>query len=161
MSRRRGRRRRGGSRRGRTQSRRSWPLLIATCAIAGAAYFAIRTGQEVPDLEPRTLPVPEGRVRVEVLNGGGISGAARRATDLSREAGFDVVYFGNASSFDRTESQVVDRVGRTELARAVAEVLGIRNVLSDPDPDLYVDVSVVLGSDWPPAAESEAEPTEP
>ena len=55
----------------------------------------------------------------------------------------------------------MDRVGRPELARAVAEVLGIRNVRSDPDSDLYVDVSVVLGSDWQPDAEPEPDPTEP
>jgi hypothetical protein len=129
--------------------------------VAGATFFAIRTGRDVQDLEPRTLPLPEGRVRVEVLNGGGMAGAARRATDLSRDAGFDVVYFGNAASFDHAESHVVDRVGRPELARAVAEVLGIHNVLSDPDPDLYVDVSVVLGRDWEPSTGPEANPIEP
>ena len=156
-------------RRGRTRGRgtprklRSGGLVVLAGTLVGAAFFAIRAGQDVHDLQPRTLavPVPEGRVRVEVLNGGGVSGAARRATDLSREAGFDVVYFGNARSFDQAESEVVDRVGRPELARAVAEVLGIRNVRSDPDSDLYVDVSVVLGSDWQPDAEPEPDPTEP
>ncbi|MDZ7780128.1 MAG: LytR C-terminal domain-containing protein [Gemmatimonadota bacterium] len=98
--------------------------------------------------ETRTLSVPDTRVRVEVLNGGGVGGAARRATEFARSIGFDVVYFGNAESFDRVESEVVDRVGRPELAEAVAEALGIGNVRSDPDPDLYVDVSVVLGSRW-------------
>jgi len=143
------------------RKRRSGAVLVLAAVVAGAAFFAIRTGRDVQDLEPRTLPLPEGRVRVEVLNGGGMAGAARRATDLSRDAGFDVVYFGNASSFDHAESEVVDRVGRPELARAVAEVLGIHNVLSDPDPDLYVDVSVVLGRDWESSAEPEANPTEP
>lgn len=156
--------RRSTSRRSRRpvkRKRRSGAVLVLAALAAGATFFAIRTGRDVQDLEPRTLSLPEGRVRVEVLNGGGMAGAARRATDLSRDAGFDVVYFGNASSFDHAESEVVDRVGRPELARAVAEVLGIRNVLSDPDPDLYVDVSVVLGRDWEPSAEPEANPTEP
>ena len=148
-------------RRGTPRKLRSGAIVLLAGTLAGAAFFAIRSGREVPDLQPRTLPVPEGRVRVEVLNGGGISGAARRATDLSREAGFDVVYFGNARSFDHVESQVVDRVGRPDLARAVAEALGIHNVLSDPDPDLYVDVSVVLGSDWQPDADPDPDPTEP
>ncbi|MCA1789451.1 MAG: hypothetical protein LC667_06225, partial [Thioalkalivibrio sp.] len=75
--------------------------------------------------------------------------------------GLDVVYFGNAASFDRVESEVVDRVGRPEFAQVVAEVLGIRNVRSEPDPDRYVDVSVVLGSEWSATREPDAPPTEP
>ncbi len=91
------------------------------------------------------------RVRVEVLNGGGRSGAAREATELLRDVGFDVVFFGNASTFDRDSSIVLDRAGAPAAARDVADALGIRNVRSEPDPNLYLDVSVVLGTDWSPA----------
>ncbi|GIS80058.1 MAG: hypothetical protein CM1200mP14_16240 [Gammaproteobacteria bacterium] len=56
-------------------------------------------------------PVVDGRVTVEVLNAGGVSGVARAATAALRSAGFDVVSFGNASSFDQVESVVVDRIG--------------------------------------------------
>lgn len=95
----------------------------------------------------------DGRVRVEVKNGGGISGMAWGATKQLRGRGFDVVGYGNASSFDHDRpSVVIDRVGDPELARAVAEALGIDNVLSEPDANLYVDVSVVLGADWKAAA---------
>jgi hypothetical protein len=55
---------------------------------------------------------------------------------------------GNADSFDRDSTVVIDRVGREELAEGVANALGIRNVLSQPDPDLFVDVTVLLGRDW-------------
>jgi hypothetical protein len=113
------------------------------------AFFSIRTGSERPSPDLRTLPdAPQVRVRVEVLNGGGVAGAARRATDLARASGFDVVFFGNAGTFDMDASEVVDRVGRPDLAEAVAEALGIPNVRSEPDPDRYVDVSVILGSRW-------------
>jgi len=95
---------------------------------------------------------PSDRVRVEVLNGGGRSGAAREATEQLRGLGFDVVFFGNASAFGRDSSVVLDRVGALEMARDVADALGIRNVLSEPDPNLYLDVSVVLGKDWVPEA---------
>ena len=98
------------------------------------------------------------RVRVEVLNGGGVSGMAVQATDRLRDYGVDVVDVGNALPFDRERpSVVIDRVGRTDMARAVAEALGIDNVQSDPDPNLYVDVSVVLGAEWiPPADERDS-----
>ena len=91
------------------------------------------------------------RVRVEVLNGGGHPGAAREATDQLRDLGFDVVFFGNAGSFDQDSSVVLDRMGRVEAARDVADALGIRNVRSEPDSNLYLDVSVVLGMEWMPA----------
>ena len=91
------------------------------------------------------------RVRVEVQNGGGVTGMARTATDVLRTAGFDVVKFGNARAFDPGRpSVVIDRVGRDEAAHAIAKALGIDNVLSEPDPNLYVDVTVVLGSPWQP-----------
>ena len=91
----------------------------------------------------------EGRVRVEVLNVGEVAGMAREATRALRAGGFDVVDFRNARRFDpERSSQVIDRVGRTDLARAVAERLGIDNVQSDPNPNLYVDVTVVLGREW-------------
>ena len=89
------------------------------------------------------------RVRIEVLNAGGVSGMAREATEVLREAGFDVVTFGNAAAFDSLRaSEVVDRVGRSDIARAVATAIGIDNVQSDPDPNLFVEVTVLVGRDW-------------
>lgn len=115
---------------------------------------------------PAIVPVPEtarvraaGRVRVEVLNGGGYAGAAREATEALRESGFDVVYFGNAGA-DRDSSVVLDRMGELDPARTVADALSIRNVRSEPDSNLYLDVSVVLGRDWQPLRPPEPEASE-
>lgn len=90
------------------------------------------------------------RVRIEVLNGAGRSGLARDATKRLRDRGFDVVYFGNASEFGHDSSVVLDRVGKEEAAREVAAALGIANVRSDPDSTLLLEVTVILGQDWPP-----------
>jgi hypothetical protein len=112
---------------------------------------AIAQRWELPaESEGGVLPVrrEQGRVRVEVRNGGGQAGLARAATDVLRERGFDVVFFGNAASFDRDSSVVLDRVGRVDVARDVADALGIPRVLSQPDSNLYLDVTVVLGEDW-------------
>lgn len=91
---------------------------------------------------------PGERVRVEVLNAGGVSGMASDATDRLRDVGFDVVQWGNARSFDQDSTVVIDRVSRLELAQAVANAMGIHNVRSEPDSNLYVDVTVLLGRDW-------------
>lgn len=97
---------------------------------------------------PSALPGGQGRVRVEVLNGSGLPGVARGATRALRDQGFDVVFCGNAETFSQDSSVVMDRVGGPEAARAVAEALGIRNVRSEPDSSLLVDVTVRLGPDW-------------
>lgn len=99
------------------------------------------------------IPVPEvfgERVRVEVLNGGGQAGMAREATGHLRDRGFDVVKMGNRIPFDEDSSFVLDRVGDVETARRVADALRIPHVRSEPDPNLFADVSVVLGRDWSP-----------
>lgn len=88
------------------------------------------------------------QVRVEVLNGAGTPGLARDATRRLRSGGFDVVYFGNARSFDRGRSVVLDRVGDPARARAVAAALGIDSVAAARDTTLLLDVTVVLGGDW-------------
>ena len=107
---------------------------------------------------------PEVRVRVEVLNAGGVPGMASLAKDELRELGFDVVYFGNAASFDAEESEVIDRGTDPIFAQAVAEALGIRSIRSEPDSTLLLDVTVRLGARWLPGdersvSEAEANPT--
>jgi len=95
------------------------------------------------------VPLDE-RVRVEVLNGGGRSGMARAATSELRDAGFDVVDMGNAAAFDRDSSVVLDRLGRPDLARGVAEALGIHSVETQIDSSRLLEVSVLLGTEWEP-----------
>ncbi len=101
-----------------------------------------------------------GRVRVEVLNAGGKEGMARLATDHLRDRGFDVVYFGNAEDFGQDSTVVLDRTARPQAAAAVGRALGTPWVESQPDTNLYLDVTVLLGSGWVPdviAEESEGE----
>lgn len=87
------------------------------------------------------------RVRVEVLNGAGVDGLARRVTDRLRDRGFDVVYYGNAERFGYDTSVALARLDSLEPARRVANALGLRSVRHEPAPDLYLDVTVILGTD--------------
>ncbi len=115
--------------------------------------------QERPEVQPRnTIANTLGRVRVEVLNAGGEPGMARLATERLRDLGFDVVYFGNADAFGQDSTVVLDRSGKPEMARAVVAALEATTVRSEPDANLYLDVTVLLGRDWTPAlASSESE----
>ena len=136
---------------------------ISLCIVLIAGTILLRLPEESAPLDEVTAvnqPVVDGRVTVEVLNAGGVSGVAREATAALRSAGFDVVSFGNASSFDQVESVVVDRIGDPNPALSVASVLGIRNVRSEPDSNLYLDISVLLGSQWlPPVDSTQSEET--
>ena len=97
------------------------------------------------------------RIRVEVLNAGGVAGMARRATEQLRDRGFDVVYMGNAATFQQDSTVVYARTADLEAARRVAEALGTDSVVLEPDPQLYLDATVHLGKDWPPASEPAAQ----
>lgn len=101
---------------------------------------------------PAPPPLNPADVRVEVLNGAGTTGLARDATHALRADGFDVVFFGNAARFDHARSVVIDRVGNPDPARAVAASLGVDSVTTAMDSSLMLEVTVVLGADWPPAA---------
>ena len=141
--------------------RRGRVAVLATLAIAAMATAIVVGSTDSRLAAPAVVVVdrPDGRVKVEVLNAGDVRWMARDATGRLRAVGFDVVHFGNAGPSDAGQpSVVIDRVGRKDVAQAVADALGIDNVHSDLDPNLYVDVSVLLGSEWArPAAAGTAD----
>jgi hypothetical protein len=107
---------------------------------------------------PRARPAPDAasndreRVRVEVLNATAVRGLARRATQLLRDHGFDVLAVGTAGG-QMDSTLVLDRSGHPEWARRVADALGGARVESRPDSSRYLDVTVLLGRSWRAPAE--------
>lgn len=131
--------------------------LFLVLALAGALAVAALAGggDDSPPTDFRALGpgvADPAAVRVEVLNGAGVGGLARNATRRLRDAGFDVVFFGNASRFDHPRSMVLDRAGQPGATRAVAATLGIDSTAAAPDSTLMLEVTVILGEDWPEAA---------
>lgn len=127
--------------------------VVVAVALPAAAIVVLRDDAASGAYEDLTA---SKRVRVEVLNAAGRAGLAREATRRLRARGFDVVYFGNAEEFGRDSSVVLDRVGDLRTARSVAGALGIRSVASEPDSSRLLDVTVILGLDWPPSERSTA-----
>jgi len=101
---------------------------------------------------PSSYGEASDKIKVEVLNGCGVNGLARRVSDFLRTEGFDVVNGngGNAESFGFVESIVVDRVGDISKAEKVAKVLGVGNCLRQVDMDPYriEEVTVIIGRDY-------------
>lgn len=139
-----------------------WPILLLIGVVAAGLGLGRMVGgpqggpqdeaENLGELAEAVIPTPESRITIEVLNGGGVQGAASRATELLRENGFDVVYFGNESSFGRTSSVVLERLPLDGASAAAGRVLGISEVRSEPDTTRLVDLTVLLGSDWDPEA---------
>ena len=100
----------------------------------------------------REVRAPEGvRIRVQVLNTTKTRGLARRATQLLRDRGFDVVEIGTVSPTVDT-TVVLDLSGHPEWANAVAKVMMPAHARARPDSSRYLDVTVLVGSTWRPPA---------
>jgi hypothetical protein len=145
-------------------SRRRWVLGAIGMLIAGAVSLVVWTrGGSDQSATARTgvpnvvAPIdsaaraPEGvRVRVQVLNGTSRTGLARRATQLLRDHGYDVVdYNSRGDTTQLTEVQV------TAASRAwgerVVKALGRGQVREREGTLGYVDLVVLLGHDWQPS----------
>jgi hypothetical protein len=144
--------------RDRAESAAAAGLLVVCLAFIASFGLGLRrgpAGDPPPPAEAGLITFDERPVgRVEVLNASGRAGLARTATAQLRDAGFDVVFYGNAAGFDGDSSVVIDRTGRDEVARAAGRRLGIGRVRSDRDTTLFLDATIVVGRDWAP------EPTE-
>lgn len=126
-------------------------LVILMLAVAGAMVSRKTTGSVFGIGAHDTAPAGV-RVRVQVLNATTTRGLARRATDLLREKGFDVVEVG--TSRERSDSTVVlDRSGHPDWARRVAAAMGGAQVIARPDSSRYLDVTVLIGATWRPPSQ--------
>jgi LytR cell envelope-related transcriptional attenuator len=104
-----------------------------------------------PIIERSDDLVREGdQIQVNLLNGCGDQGVARRTMNYLRSAGFDVVEIDNYSRFSVQRSFVIDRVGDSVSAMKTAKILGIDDSLRVVriDSTLYVRCSVVIGKDY-------------
>lgn len=94
------------------------------------------------------------RVRVRVLNVSGVTGLARRASMALREYGYDVVDFGSGATKAGARTRVVAHTGHRDWAERVTRALGVGEVDADTDTSRFVDLTIFLGSDWKPPAET-------
>ncbi|MAV58667.1 MAG: hypothetical protein CMG07_01805 [Candidatus Marinimicrobia bacterium] len=90
------------------------------------------------------------RIRIEILNGCGISGLADKYTNFFRENGYDVIQSKNAENFNFDKSLVILRVNNKDYALEVSKLLDTpSNAITEKiDYSLDCDVSVIIGKDY-------------
>lgn len=128
----------------------------AAIALTALAVAGVACRGDGPGAHAFPIPGERGaRVVVEVLNASGRAGLARTGTRVLRRAGIDVVHFGNAPggapALDST--RILLRRGDVAAARRVRDALGVGTIVSAADPELLLDVSVLLGADFTPPDE--------
>ncbi|MGO9410819.1 MAG: LCP family protein [Spirochaetia bacterium] len=89
-------------------------------------------------------------ITVEVLNGTKTPGLANRARDLFQSYDLEVMPPNNADNDQYQNTVVLDRKGKLDDAKKVADIIRCTRVYSRPDPqmDQAVDVTVILGKDF-------------
>ena len=122
-------------------------LLFILLIAIGSRFLYPRIATERVSADPALV---SSVIQLEVLNGCGIPGIATRFTDRLREYGFDVVESGNFDHFNVDNSFIISRSGHLENAKRVANAIGIseQNIIREASPDFYLDVTIVIGSDF-------------
>ncbi len=136
-------------------------ILVAGLIVAGlglaaaitASVVARRAARPAVPAAARAVPGEEdGRVVVEVLNATAVTGLARGVTRRLRDAGLDVVYFGQDAAGGLDSTEVLVRRGDLAAGERVRRALGGGSVRAAPAADRLVDVTVRLGRDAARAA---------
>lgn len=96
------------------------------------------------------VPPESLSITVEVLNGTKTPGLATRARDLLQSYDLEVMAPNNADNDQYLNTVVLDRKGRLDDAKRVADIIRCTRIYSKPDSQLdqAVDVTVILGKDF-------------
>jgi len=92
-------------------------------------------------------------IQIEILNGCGEPGIAAKFSNLLRDIRVDVVRSENADHFDYDKTMLIQRNENIFGMKLVAEALGFdinnsNQVITAADPNLDVDITLVIGKDF-------------
>jgi len=118
-------------------------VLLALAIAAGSASLP----DTHPEIEQNAVAVPYIG-SVAVLNGCGISGAARAVALQLRAQGIDVKTIDNAQSWNYPESVVVSRTKDAHTAQKVASIVGVSHTTLLIDDTSEYDAIVYIGHDY-------------
>lgn len=116
----------------------------------------VESSSNKPDtIKEPSFKKPEKMIKIEVLNGCGVSGIAKIFESYLRQEGFDVVNTENYRilgkiNWNLQNSKVIEQIGNIDNANSVAQSLGIdeKFVSSVKNQSPICDVTVVIGKDF-------------
>ncbi len=109
------------------------------------------TKTDITDTSKKSFPqVSSKSITVEVLNGTGEKKIAASVREFLIFNEFDVVKADNYKTSTIEKTTIIDRVGDLKKASKVAIALGVNEKLVSTQlmPELYTDVTVIIGRDF-------------
>ena len=126
-------------------------LPISDAMIGGIYYAILREGayrELMAKVRAHLAGRAETKLAVEVLNGCGVQGLARRAARRLETKGWEIAGTGNADSYDYEQTEIQYPPGGRSEAEAVAEDLGLQEAeIKEVDTGLD-KIRVLLGQDY-------------
>lgn len=86
-------------------------------------------------------------IKVQILNGSNINGAAAKVKQELEKKGYTVVSTGNITGVNFVSSHIIDKTLKGNNAKKVAAELNISSIEKDQDTLSNVDIVVVIGND--------------
>jgi polyisoprenyl-teichoic acid--peptidoglycan teichoic acid transferase len=90
---------------------------------------------------------------LQVLNGNGIPGIGQQVAERLQPGGYRILLTGNADRFSHEVTRIViydDSSEQLAIARDIRERLGTGEIERSGTPQSVVDVTIVVGADFPP-----------
>ncbi len=97
---------------------------------------------------------PAAPTTVEIVNAGGVEGAASDAAARLQQKGFTIAAVGNAEEFGRRATETRYQPGQIHTARWISRILGCGEPVAETEWTYYemnAQVRVTLGTDYTPA----------
>jgi hypothetical protein len=119
-------------------------LIIALIVVFSISTYVSISKRQLETLKRDLFP----KIKVEIYNGSGYDGLARKLTWYLRDNNFDVVYYGNASEIIE-KTIIVDRIDSSmKYAKILKNFLGGGIVKFEPDPDKLTTITILIGKDF-------------
>jgi polyisoprenyl-teichoic acid--peptidoglycan teichoic acid transferase len=90
---------------------------------------------------------------LQVLNGNGIPGIGQQVAERLQPGGYRILLTGNADRFSHETTRIViydDSAEQVAIARDIRDRLGAGEIERSGTPQSVVDVTIVVGADFPP-----------
>ncbi len=95
------------------------------------------------------------KIQLEILNGCGEQGVAKKLSDILRQTNYDVVNSGNyiqngKVNWEVEKTKIIDQVGLIENATELANFMGVANEFVDSydNPSPIADMTIIIGKDY-------------